>query len=198
MRIQEVTSCLTTSFACYGGKKPESSEEGAKQMAKLGAWLGGLGNGVVNTGTPMGTSKTVSSEGVADYSGSNPLTGFSFVKAESMDAALEMAKRCPFLDIGTIKVAEVKEILVPSIATWHRDGRSRFSQGSNANSYRAPSLTVERATQALSLLPERCAVRRSRRPAALSQQPTGTSSAFDMELGIYEPSNHKALRSRRP
>lgn len=30
-------------FAYYGGKMPESPEEGAKHMAKLGAWVGGLG-----------------------------------------------------------------------------------------------------------------------------------------------------------
>ena len=38
------------------------------------------------------------------------MTGFSVVKADSMDAALEMAKGCPFLDIGTLEVAEMKEM----------------------------------------------------------------------------------------
>jgi hypothetical protein len=32
------------------------------------------------------------------------------VKADSMDAALEMAKGCPHLEHGTIEVAEVKEM----------------------------------------------------------------------------------------
>ncbi|MFB3120144.1 MAG: YciI family protein [Stenotrophomonas maltophilia] len=55
-------------------------------------------------------SKTVSSGGVSDDGGSNPLLGFSIVKADGMDAALEMAKGCPHLEIGTIEVAEVKEM----------------------------------------------------------------------------------------
>ncbi len=55
-------------------------------------------------------SKTVSSSGVSDDGGSNPLLGFSIVKADSMDAALEMAKGCPHLEIGTIEVAEAKEM----------------------------------------------------------------------------------------
>ena len=97
-------------FADYGGKMPESPEEGAKHMAKFGAWVGGLDNAVVNPGTPLGMSKAVSSEGVSGYGGSNPLTGFSIVKADSMDAALEMAKGCPHLEIGTIEVAEVMEM----------------------------------------------------------------------------------------
>ena len=97
-------------IAYHGGKQPESPEEGAKQQAKWKAWVGGLGDAVVNPGTPLGTSKTVSSEAVSDGGGPNSLTGFSMVKADSMNAALEMAKACPFLDIGTIEVAEVKEM----------------------------------------------------------------------------------------
>ena len=97
-------------FAYHGGKKPESPEEGAKLMAKWKAWIGGLGDSVVNPGTPLGMSKTVSSSGVSDDGGSNPLLGFSIVKADSMDAALEMAKGCPHLEIGTIEVAEAKEM----------------------------------------------------------------------------------------
>jgi len=98
-------------FAYHGGKTPESPEEGAEQMAKWNAWVGGLGDAVVNPGTPLGKPKTVSSGGVSDDGGSNPLLGFSIVKADSMDAALEMAKACPTLEIGgTIEVAEVMEM----------------------------------------------------------------------------------------
>ncbi len=98
-------------FAYHGGKTPESPEEGAEQMAKWNAWVGGLGDAVVNPGIPLGTPKTVSSGGVSDDGGSNPLLGLSSVKADSMDAALEMAKACPTLEIGgTIEVAEVMEM----------------------------------------------------------------------------------------
>lgn len=97
-------------IAYHGGKKPESPEAGAKRMAKWKAWLDGLGAAVVNPGTPLGKSKTVTSGGVSDGGGPNALTGFSIVKADSMDAALEMAKECPFLDMGTLEVAEVMEM----------------------------------------------------------------------------------------
>jgi len=66
---------------------------------------------VVNPGTYLGMSKTVSSGGVSDDGGSNPLLGFTIVKADSMDAALEMAKACPHLGLGgTLEVAEVMEM----------------------------------------------------------------------------------------
>ncbi len=98
-------------FAYHGGKRPESREEGAKHMAKWKAWVGGLGDAVVNPGTYLGMSKTVSSGGVSDDGGSNPLLGFTIVKADSMDAALEMAKVCPHLGLGgTLEVAEVMEM----------------------------------------------------------------------------------------
>ncbi len=98
-------------FAYHGGKRPESREEGAKHMAKWKAWVGGLGDAVVNPGTYLGMSKTVSSGGVSDDGGSNPLLGFTIVKADSMDAALEMAKACPHLGLGgTLEVAEVMEM----------------------------------------------------------------------------------------
>ncbi len=98
-------------LAYHGGKMPESPEEGSKLKEKWKAWVGGLGDAIVNPGTPLGKSKTVSSGGVSDDGGSNPLLGFSIVKADSMDAALEMAKTCPFLDLGgTLEVAEVKEM----------------------------------------------------------------------------------------
>ena len=97
-------------IAYHGGTEPESPEEGARQMERWQAWVAGLGDAVVNPGTPLGKFKTVTSGGVSDDAGSDPLTGFSVVKADSIDAALEMAKACPFLEMGTIKVAEVMEM----------------------------------------------------------------------------------------
>lgn len=97
-------------IAYHGGKKPDSPEEGARLMAKWKSWVADLGDAVVDPGTPLGKSKTVSSDGVSDDGGSNPLMGFSVVKAESLDAALEIAKACPHLEIGTLEVAEVMKM----------------------------------------------------------------------------------------
>ncbi|MHA1164281.1 MAG: YciI family protein [Alphaproteobacteria bacterium] len=98
-------------IAYHGGKMPESPEEGAKHMAKWKAWISGLGDAVINPGTPLGKSKIVSSDGVSDDDGSNTWSGFCIVEADSMDAALEMAKGDPFLDTGgTLEVAEVMKM----------------------------------------------------------------------------------------
>ncbi len=99
-------------FAYYGEPKFKSPEDGAKYKEKWKAWMGGLGDALVNPGTPLGKPKTVRSGGVSDGGGSNRVTGFSTVKAGSMDAALEMAKRCPHLEHGTIDVAEAMEMIM--------------------------------------------------------------------------------------
>lgn len=92
-------------------KKPTNPAEGNSQMAKWKAWVNGLGDAVVNPGSPMGMSKIVSSTGVADDNWPNKMSGFSIVKADSLDSALDMAKACPYLEIGgTLKVAELMEM----------------------------------------------------------------------------------------
>ena len=97
-------------LAYHGKKKPEGPEKGADYMAKWKAWIGGLGDAVINAAIPLKMSRTVSSGGVSDDGGSNSLSGLSIVKADSMDAALEMARGCPHLEFGTIEVAEVMEM----------------------------------------------------------------------------------------
>ncbi|MGP1283129.1 MAG: hypothetical protein ACTS1X_09150 [Parasphingopyxis sp.] len=97
-------------FAYHGGKAPESPEEGAQVMARWQAWFGDLGDAVVDGGNPVGPSKMVSADGVADDGGANPLSGYSIVRADSIDAAVEMAKGCPIMDHGTVEVAEAMEM----------------------------------------------------------------------------------------
>lgn len=94
-------------FAYHGSKRPENPPQ---HMARWKAWVDGLGKAFVNPGVPVSKSKTVSSDGVTDGGGSNPLAGFSVVEADNMDAAIAIAKRCPHLDIGTIEVAEAMEM----------------------------------------------------------------------------------------
>lgn len=98
-------------IAYHGGSKPESPEAGAAHMEKWKGWLVALGDAVVNPGTPLGNSRIVSSQGVTDDGGTNPMSGFSVVEADSIDAAIAMAQACPFLETGgTLEVAEMKNM----------------------------------------------------------------------------------------
>jgi len=99
-------------FAYHGGGKPDTPEEGEKVMAAWQSWLGGMGDKCVDMGAPVGMSKTVSSGGVADNGGANPLSGYTIVEAADIGAACEMAKGCPILDDsgGSVEVAPIMEM----------------------------------------------------------------------------------------
>ncbi len=95
----------------HGGTKPATREEGADHMAKWQAWATDLGDAMVNTGTPLGKTKVISSDGVSENGSSNPMSGYSIVKADGLEAALELVKNCPLLDIGgTLEVSEMMEM----------------------------------------------------------------------------------------
>lgn len=97
-------------FAYHGGKMPETQEEGARVMAAWTSWYEQMGPAVADGGAPVGPSKTVSSSGVSDEGGANPVSGYTLVNADNMDAALEMAKGCPILEHGTVEVAEAMDM----------------------------------------------------------------------------------------
>jgi len=93
-------------LAYYGEPKFDGPEQAAAHKAKWAAWVEGLGGAVVDPGTPLGKAKSVSAGGVRE-SGADRLLGFSIVKAASIDAAVGIAKACPYLQQGTIEVAEI-------------------------------------------------------------------------------------------
>ena len=98
-------------IAYYGGNQPSSQEEGMAQMGKWKAWVEGLGEKVVNPGTPLPVSRIVTSNSVKDDDDPNAMKGFAVVQAESIETAVEIAQSDPFLENGgTIRVSEMLEM----------------------------------------------------------------------------------------
>ena len=97
-------------FVYHGGATPDTTteEERAAIMAEWEAWMGGLGAALTDPGNPIMLSKTVAADGtVTDGGGANPVTGYSFVEANSLDGAVAFAKGCPIFDSGgSVEVAE--------------------------------------------------------------------------------------------
>lgn len=95
-----------------GGGMPETEEEGVKVMAAWGAWMGSLGEALVDGGNPFSNAKNISPDGsVSDGSIGTPATGYSVIKADSHDAAVALAKGCPILQSGgQITVYETMEM----------------------------------------------------------------------------------------
>lgn len=91
-----------------GGDQPNTPEEGKQHFAKYKAWLMDLGTAVVSPANPLKGTSTVNADGSVSAGSTTTMSGFTIVEAESMEAALEMAKSCPFLDLnGSLEVSEL-------------------------------------------------------------------------------------------
>jgi hypothetical protein len=89
---------------------PGSDAERKKVMDAWGAWFGRLGEGIVDMGNPFTQeAKTISKGGsVHDGADGTRATGYSILKADSIQAAAELAKGCPVLESGAkITVYEI-------------------------------------------------------------------------------------------
>ncbi|MDJ0640190.1 MAG: YciI family protein [Paracoccaceae bacterium] len=98
-------------FVYHGGQMPESQEEIDAAMAAWGKWMEDNGPSLVDPGNPVGMSKTVSANGVADNGGANPTMGYTIVRAPDIESACKMAAANPAVsDGGSVEVAEIIEM----------------------------------------------------------------------------------------
>lgn len=98
-------------FVYLGGNQPSSPEEAEKHFKKYMEWLSSLGDSVIIPTIPLKDTNTVSSDGTIREGGSSAMSGFSIIKADSMDAALSIAQSCPFLEIGgSLEVSEMMQM----------------------------------------------------------------------------------------
>ncbi|MBI5563818.1 MAG: hypothetical protein HY870_02910 [Chloroflexi bacterium] len=85
-----------------GGSMPNNEAEIKAVTQAWMDWFGKLGEAVVDGGnptTPM--AKTIGSDGkVSDGPATGMVSGYSVIKAESLDAAVALAKGCPVLAGG--------------------------------------------------------------------------------------------------
>jgi len=95
-------------FVYLGGNQPTSPEEASNHFLKYREWLSSLGDSVVIPTIPLKDTSTVSADGSVREGGSSAMSGFSVIKADSMEAALSIAQACPFLEIGgSLEVSEM-------------------------------------------------------------------------------------------
>ena len=91
-----------------GGDKPAAPDEGQQHMAKYMAWLSSLGESAVSPANPLKNTTIVNSDGSVTSGSKTSMSGYTIVEAVSMDAALAIAKACPFLEIGgSLEVSEL-------------------------------------------------------------------------------------------
>ncbi len=77
-------------------------------MSKYMDWLSSLGDSAVSPANPLRNTSTVNSDGSVTTGGTTTMSGYTIIEADSMDAALSIAKACPFLDVGgSLEVSEL-------------------------------------------------------------------------------------------
>ena len=95
----------------HGGSMPETQEEGAKVMQAWTDWFGTLGDKLVDGGNPVSNTKTIAPGGSVSET-TNPPSGYSVIKADSLDEAVELSKGCPVLQGGaSVVVAETFPVM---------------------------------------------------------------------------------------
>jgi hypothetical protein len=91
-----------------GGDQPKTAEEGKQHFADYKQWLTDLGAAVVSPANPLKGTTTIKPDGSTEQVSTTGMSGYTVVEADSIDAAIDMAKSCPFLKInGTLEVSEM-------------------------------------------------------------------------------------------
>ncbi len=97
-----------------GGGMPEGEAENKAVMKAWEDWMGKLGKAVVDPGDPFKPGvKSIGTNGsVADGPIGTAATGYSIIEADSLDAAVKLAKSCPVLQGGAkISVYETLHVM---------------------------------------------------------------------------------------
>ncbi len=96
-------------YVYHGGQTPESDAEMSRVLGEWQSWFAQLGDRVVDPGAPVGLSATVHGDGrVTADGGANPVSGYSFIDADSDEQAAELARGCPILrENGSVEVVPV-------------------------------------------------------------------------------------------
>ncbi|MGR8946634.1 MAG: YciI family protein [Gammaproteobacteria bacterium] len=94
---------------CYfGGDHPSSPEAAKQHFAKYKQWLESLGDIAVSLANPLKDTRVINPDGSVVKGSGTAMSGFTVIEADSLEAALEVGRRCPFLEIGgSLEVSEL-------------------------------------------------------------------------------------------
>jgi hypothetical protein len=85
-----------------GGSMPQSETEQKQVLQAWDSWMGKLGKALLDGGDPFTPqAKSILTDGsVKDGPVNGMASGYSIIEAESLDAAVQMARSCPVLQGG--------------------------------------------------------------------------------------------------
>jgi hypothetical protein len=90
----------------HGGEMPADPQAREQMMKAFAAWVGAVGDKMVDPGAPLGLAKTVTSAGVTDAEPGG-IGGYTLLNADSLDDAVGLVRDHPFVGRGgTLRVSE--------------------------------------------------------------------------------------------
>lgn len=99
-------------LAYTGGSMPETEQGRAAVMTAWESWFASLGTAVADHGNPFGSSASIAPDGSLSDAGASHLTGYTILTADSLVAAVDLAKGCPVLAGGAgIEVYETVPVM---------------------------------------------------------------------------------------
>ncbi len=98
-------------FALFyvGEPQVDNPEEGKKHQQEWMAWLQGLGEAVVEPGLPFSAPTRVNTDG-SSQALAKEFSGMSIIQADDLDAAVAIAKGCPFVQFAPVDVVQIYEM----------------------------------------------------------------------------------------
>jgi hypothetical protein len=85
----------------HGGSMPEGKEPQDAAMGAWNSWFGTLGDALVDGGNPISQTKAISPDGSV-MDATSPPSGYTVIKADSLDAAVALSTGCPVLQGGAV------------------------------------------------------------------------------------------------
>lgn len=82
-----------------GSGVSQTDEEKKREMAAWTKWLAEVDGDLVDEGNPTSNVKTVSANGVAEFSG-NRVSGYGIIQADSLEHAIEKVRTTPIVTEG--------------------------------------------------------------------------------------------------
>lgn len=94
-----------------GGEHPTSPDEQKKHFDSYTRWLSSINEKILVPMMPLKDTVTINPDSTISEGTTTAMSGYTILNVETMQEALDIAKACPFLEIGgTLEVSELMQM----------------------------------------------------------------------------------------
>jgi len=94
-----------------GGTPPSTPEAGKKHMEDYRNWLTKYADQITSPANPFKDTHSIDPDGNVTRGSVSALSGYTLLEADTIEEAIEIAKECPFLNVGgSLDVAQLVQM----------------------------------------------------------------------------------------